>query len=104
MDQLAPAELQPNTAPVTILVTGLEAGAGAVVALAIVDIEVAGIAWQVQGVRVVKRDGLLIVQPPQWRHPRTGVHIPAVGLPPELASAISDAVLEALQTRPPGRA
>lgn len=93
--------LHPDTAPVTVTVGLIEAvtGAGACIALAIVDVEWAGIGFQVQGVRVVKRDGGLIVQPPHWRHPRTGQHIPAVGLPAELADAIGTAVLEALQIR-----
>ena len=93
----------PTTAPVTVTLVGIETviGTGRCVALAIVDIEVSGIAWQVQGVRVVKRDSGLIVEAPQFRHPRMGRYLPAVVLPVALSSAIGAAVLEAMQGKPP---
>ena len=96
------ADLQPDTGTVIVTVAALEAvtGMGKVTHLAIIDLDVGGVAWQLQGVRVVKQSGGLAVQPPQWRHPKSGVYIPAVVLPAELAKAIGDAILEALQRGP----
>ena len=99
-----PAEMQPDTAAVTVTLIGYEAvaGGGAVIALAIVDIEIGGVALQLQGVRLVKRGGQFIVEPPSWRHPSRGIHIPSIVLPDVLAEAIGVAVIEAYSAKATG--
>ena len=89
----------PTTAPVLVELVGIEAvtGMGKVTHLATVDIEVAGVAWQLQGVRIIKQAGGLIVEAPVWRHPRTGLHVPAVVLPAALTNAIVALLGEELQ-------
>ena len=59
-----------------------------------------GVAVTVQGIRIIyEADGSLLVQPPRFRHP-DGHWLPAVVLPPELASAIAAEVLEAFRDMP----
>ena len=88
----------PDSAPVTVTLTGIEAvtGMGKVTHLAIVDIEVGGIAWQLQGVRVVKHNGGLQCQAPQFRHPKSGRYLPGVVLPGVLSDHIAAEVLAAV--------
>lgn len=61
---------------------------GALVGLAIVDIDIAGIALTLQGVQIVQEPAGLSIRSPVFRHPRSGRWLPGVLLPPELAEAI----------------
>jgi stage V sporulation protein G len=79
------------TTVVTFTVTEVEQvrGAGRLVALAKVELELDGVVLVMQGVRVMRdRDGIAI-QPPRFRAPRTGDWIPALLLPDELGQAIA---------------
>jgi hypothetical protein len=66
-----------ETVPVTFTLDGIERvqGAGRLVALAIVTLDVAGgVEITLQGVQVRRRaDGGLECSPPTFRHPRTGL-------------------------------
>jgi hypothetical protein len=88
-----------ETVPVTFTLDGIERvqGAGRMVALAIVTLEVAGVEITLQGVQVRRRvDGGLKCPPPTFRHPRTGLSVPCMVLPPALARALADDVLAAV--------
>ena len=87
-----------DTVPVRFEVLGVErlTGAGRVVALANVLVEVAGVSFELQGLRVVKEARGIGVETPQFRHPRDGRYLPTVILPPELFDPIGREVLEAL--------
>lgn len=68
-------------------------GAGRLVAMAGVTLEIAGVEMLMQGVQVVRgRDGL-VVRMPQFRD-TDGQWAPAIVLPPELRDAITAAVLD----------
>lgn len=87
-----------DTVPVRFEVLGVErlAGAGRVVALANVLVKVAGVSFELQGLRLVKEAGGIGVEAPQFRHPRDERYLPAIVLPPELRDPIGREVLEAL--------
>lgn len=89
----------PATTPVTVTLLSLEPVRGmgrGVTHLAVVDIEVGGVGWQVQGVRVVRLpDGSRQCAAPVWRHPATGKWLPGVVLPGVLSDAIAAEVLAA---------
>jgi len=68
-------------------------GRGALVALAVVDLDVAGVALTLQGVQVVEVPGGLACKSPVWRHPSRGTWLPGVLLPAELADAMAAEVL-----------
>ena len=69
---------------------------GRVTHLAVVDVEWAGIGFQVQGVRVQRGpDGSPRVLPPVWRHPSDGRWLPGLILPDAVQSAIAAEVLAA---------
>lgn len=71
-------------------------GRGALVGLAIVDLDVAGVVFTLQGVQVTRApDGGLACKSPVWRHPAAGTWLPGVLLPPELAEAMAAEVLAA---------
>ena len=92
-----------ETATVSFTLLGLERARdrGRLLGLASVEILLAGIAVTLQGIRIIyDPDGSLLVQPPRFRHP-DGHWLPAVILPPELATAIAAEVLDAFGTRPP---
>lgn len=87
-----------DTTPVRFTVIGLElvTDAGRLVALAIIEIEIAGVSLTLQGVQVRRNAaGGLSVVAPQFRHPRTGRWVPGVLLPEELASAMAGEVMDA---------
>lgn len=89
-----------GTVPVAFAVRGLETvrGAGRLVALAIVTIEVAGVELLLQGVQVVRgHAGSLQVQAPVFRHPASGRWTPAVVLPPALRDALGAEILAMMQ-------
>jgi hypothetical protein len=87
-----------ETAPVRVTVLQLELahGAGRLLALATVEIDIDGIVIGLDGVRVVQLGAhRLGVEPPAWR---AGAQSrPAAILPPELTSAIGSAVLDIYQ-------
>jgi hypothetical protein len=88
-----------ETVPVTYTLIGIESvrNSGRLIALAIVEIDVAGVVLTLQGVRVMRRpDGSLAVEAPTFRHPRTGKSLPCILLPPALAQAFADDVLTAM--------
>jgi stage V sporulation protein G len=93
-----------STATVTFVVTGLErvSGAGRLVALAAVEIDLEGVVVVVQGVQVIRQRGRISTQAPRFRNPRTGVWAPAVILPEELGLAIAKELHRALLQRPGG--
>jgi stage V sporulation protein G len=83
-----------ETTPVTITILNIERVAkGDVVALAIVELEVAGVVIVLQGVAVTK---LGRCRAPLFRHPRTGQWLPAVRLPASLSAAVATEVLVAV--------
>lgn len=89
---------------VTLLQTEPVRGMGPVTHLCVVDVEWAGIGFQVQGVRVQRGpDGCPRVLPPVWRHPGNGRWLPGLILPDVLQAAIAAEVLAAVQDAP-GRA
>ena len=86
-----------ETVPVTYTVLGFEQvqGAGRLVGLAIVEVDLAGVVLTLQGAQVVREaDGSLTCKAPTFRHPRTGGWLPAVVLPPELRDAIGREVVK----------
>jgi hypothetical protein len=93
-----------STATVTFVVTALEriSGAGRLVALATVEIDLEGVVVLVQGVQVIRHRGRIATQAPRFRNPKTGAWIPAVILPDELGVAIAEELHQMLM-RPPGR-
>ncbi len=91
-----------ETEPVTFQVTGIEAvhGAGRLLHLAIVRLDLAGVEIVVQGVQVIRRpDGRLAVRAPTFRHPRDGRSLPVIILPVELRDAIAREVLTLIGAR-----
>ena len=88
-----------ETAIVNVAVLAFEPVRGPVgmVGLAIVEVEVAGVALVLQGVRVLRDgNGGLACQPPVFRHP-SGRWLPALLMPPELTAAIGAEVLSEAQ-------
>jgi hypothetical protein len=81
-----------STATMTFVVTGVERirGAGRLVALAAVEIDLEGVVVLVQGIQVVRQRGGIATQAPRFRDPRTGAWVPAVVLPKELGVAIAE--------------
>jgi hypothetical protein len=80
-----------GTATVTFTVTDVERieGAGRLVALVAIEIELDGIAMTVQGVRVIRHNDRMTTEAPRYRDPRTGQWLPALILPEELGAAIA---------------
>jgi hypothetical protein len=80
-----------GTATVTFVVTGVERirGAGRLVALAAVEIDLEGVVVLVQGIQVIRDRGRIATQAPRFRDPRSGAWLPAVVLPEELGAAIA---------------
>jgi hypothetical protein len=75
-------------------------GAGRLIALATVEVTIAGVALTLQGCQIrVRLDGRLDCLAPQWRHPRTGKWLPCLLLPEELTAAIADEVLTTIRER-----
>ena len=67
---------------------------GALVGLAIVEVDVGGVVFTLQGVQVVQTPaGGLECRSPVFRHPAAGTWLPGVLLPPELAEAMAAEVL-----------
>ena len=91
-----------DTETCSLLVVGIVPmrGAGRLVAMAGVAIEIAGVQMLLQGVQVVRgRDGLEC-RPPQFRD-ADGQWAPSIVLPPELRDAMARAVLDLLTPRLP---
>ena len=66
---------------------------GPLIGLGIVELDVAGVVFTLQGVQVLRQpDGSLICRSPQFRRPN-GTWTSAVVLPPELADALGIEVL-----------
>ena len=75
-------------------------GRGALVALVMVELDIAGVVFTLQGVRVVETPGGgLECRAPVWRHPGRGAWLPGVLLPPELAEAMAHEVLTDCRAR-----
>jgi hypothetical protein len=88
-----------DTVDVTYSLRGIErvAGAGRLIGLAILELDVAGVVLTLQGVQVRRRaDGGLACEAPTFRCPRTGKSLPAVILPDALSAAIAAEVLAAM--------
>ena len=69
---------------------------GALLGMAVVDLDVAGVRFTLQGVQLrTTPAGAIEVVAPCFRHPGTGQPLPAAVLPPELATALSTQVVEA---------
>ncbi|MFC7552648.1 hypothetical protein ACFQU7_10855 [Pseudoroseomonas wenyumeiae] len=85
-----------ETQTVRYEVLGIEPvrGAGKLVALAVVEVEVEGVTFTLQGVQVRQEAAGPVCQAPVFRHPKDGRWLPAVVLPPALADAIAVEVLE----------
>jgi hypothetical protein len=64
-------------------------GAGRLIALASVELELDGVILVMQGVRVVRMGNGVLTEPPKFRDPRTGGWIPALIVPAELGEAIA---------------
>lgn len=64
-------------------------GAGRLVALAKVELELDGVVLVMQGVRVVRQCDRITSQAPRYRDPRTGNWLPALIIPDELGQAIA---------------
>jgi stage V sporulation protein G len=88
---------------VTFVVTDLEriSGAGRLVALAAVEIDIEGVVVVVRGLQVIRQRGRICTQAPRFRNPRTGAWVPAVILPEELGPAIAHE-LHRMLMRPSG--
>jgi hypothetical protein len=78
------------TTIVTFRVTDVEHvhGAGRLVALAKVELELDGVVLVMQGVRVMRQRDIITMQAPRFRDPRTGNWLPALIVPAELGQAI----------------
>ena len=86
-----------DTMPVTFRLTGLERihAPGKLVALAVVELEIGGAVLTLQGVQVLRLpNGQTECRAPCFRS-STGRWLPAVMLPPGLASALAAEVLAA---------
>lgn len=86
---------------VTVIVTvlGVEQvrGKGALIGLAMVELDIAGVVITLQGVQVVQLpNGSLSCRPPQFRR-ANGAWTPAAVLPPDLAEALGAEVLAHLK-------
>jgi hypothetical protein len=67
-------------------------GAGRLMALATVDLEIEGVAMRLTGVRLVKRrDQDVTVELPMTRDP-LGRQVPCIQFPPEIHEAIEEAI------------
>ncbi len=74
-------------------------GRGELVALAIVELDLSGIAMTVQGIQVRRLAGNRItVTLPAFKHPRDGIMRTAIVLPRDLADAIGTEVANAYDT------
>jgi stage V sporulation protein G len=90
-----------STSTVTFTVTDVERveGAGRLIALAIIELELDGVVLVVQGVRVVRQNNRIATEAPRFRDPRTGQWVPALILPDELGRAIAREVHRILMKR-----
>lgn len=85
-----------ETVPVRFEVRQVEPvrGAGKLLGLAVVVLDVAGVELVLQGVQLVRDgSGALSVRAPAWRHPGSGQWLPALVLPDKLRDAIGAEVL-----------
>ena len=64
-------------------------GAGRLVALAEVELELDGVVLVMQGVRVMRQCDRIAMQVPRYCDPRTGQWLPALIVPAELERAIA---------------
>ena len=89
-----------ETETVTFSVVGVERvyGRGDLVALAIVELELAGVSMTLQGLQVrrVSLDRITVALP-AFKHPRDGVMRTAIVLPAELSDAIGASVAHAYE-------
>jgi hypothetical protein len=92
------------TTIVTFTVTDVEhvQGAGRLVALAKVELELDGVVLVMQGVRVLRQRDRITTQAPRFRDPRTGNWIPALIVPDELGRAIARELHQILFCQPKG--
>src|SRR5947208_6741232 len=95
-DDLALLTAELDTVPVTATVLQIQrVEADRLLALADIELQVAGLAIGLRGIRVIRTavPGVVAVEAPCYRR-RDGVLAPAVTLPEELAAAIAGAVLD----------
>jgi hypothetical protein len=97
----SPAMVEPATTTVTFTVTEFERvrDAGRLIALAKVELEVAGVVLTMQGVRVLRHGRRLATEAPRFRDPATGSWVPALVIPDELGQAIARELLALLAHR-----
>lgn len=90
-----------STSTVTFTVTDVDRveGAGRLIALASIELELDGVALVVQGIRVVRHNNRISTEAPRFRDPRTGQWVPALILPDELGRAIAREVHRILMKR-----
>jgi stage V sporulation protein G len=89
-----------DTIGVSFEVKGVERlrGCGALIACAVVEVEIAGVPIVLQGVTVRRlANGQLLCQAPKFRDPRTGNWCAAVILPETLRDAIGAEVISAFE-------
>lgn len=87
-----------DSAAVTVTLLRIDATprCGKLLALAVVEVDVDGVVFRLQGVRLVQRpDGSKAVEAPRYRGP-DGRWLPAVVFPGEMAEAVAGVVLEAV--------
>ena len=91
-------KMMTDTVGVEYTVRGVERvhNRGSLIGLAVVEIEIAGVAITLQGVQVIcTATGRHECRAPVFRHPASGTWLPGVVMPPELSSALAAEVLEA---------
>ena len=93
-----------ETCPVAVTVLGVEPvrGAGRLMGLAVVELDIHGVLIRIQGIGITRgANGRAIVSSPLFRHPNRGggALLPAAVLPPDLAAALAGEVLAAWQAR-----
>ena len=84
--------VEAETLPVAYRVLSVDrvAGAGELIALATVEMDISGVVLTLQGVQVRSQPDGRRCGPPRWRHPRTGKWLPCLSLPPELAEVLAE--------------
>lgn len=87
----SPVVADPATTTVTFTVIQVERvqGAGRLVALATVELDVSGVVLTIHGMRVLRHGQRLTTETPRFRDPASGTWLPALRIPNELGEAIA---------------
>lgn len=81
-----------ETAPVEVTLIQLDrVNKGALIALAVCEVDVAGIVFRLQAIPIRRERGRLVISEPCTRDP-SGAWVPAVCLPAEVFDALADLV------------